>query len=77
MVPEVYWISSTSVSYTHLVSELIERGLIQRNADSQDGRGVSLDLTRTGRALYDEIFPAAVERNEDMLSVLSLIHICP
>ena len=53
------------------VSELIERGLIQRNADSQDGRGVSLDLTRTGRALYDEIFPAAVERNEDMLSVLS------
>jgi DNA-binding MarR family transcriptional regulator len=53
------------------VSELIERGLIQRSADSQDGRGVSLDLTRTGRALYEEIFPAAIERNEDMLSVLS------
>ncbi|MBB1626767.1 MarR family winged helix-turn-helix transcriptional regulator [Achromobacter sp. UMC71] len=53
------------------VSELIERGLIQRSTDSQDGRGVSLDLTRAGRALYEEIFPAAVERNEAMLSVLS------
>ena len=53
------------------VSELIERGLIQRSADSQDGRGVSLDLTRAGRALYDEMFPAAVERNEAMLSVLT------
>lgn len=53
------------------VSELIERGLICRSADSQDGRGVSLDLTRTGRALYEEMFPAAVQRNEAMLSVLS------
>jgi len=53
------------------VSELIERGLILRSADSQDGRGVSLDLTRAGRALYEEMFPAAIERNESMLSVLS------
>ncbi|KRC84518.1 HTH-type transcriptional regulator MhqR [compost metagenome] len=53
------------------VSELIERGLICRSADSQDGRGVSLALTQAGRALYEDMFPAAVQRNDAMLSVLS------
>lgn len=53
------------------VSELIERGLICRSADSQDGRGVSLDLTRAGRDLYDDMFPAAIQRNDAMLSVLT------
>ena len=53
------------------VSDLIERGLIERSADAQDARGVSLDLTRAGKNLYQEMFPAAVERNEEMLAVLS------
>ncbi|WP_417224281.1 MarR family winged helix-turn-helix transcriptional regulator [Achromobacter spanius] len=53
------------------VSDLIERGLIKRSADAQDARGVSLDLTRAGKKLYQEVFPAAIERNEEMLAVLS------
>jgi DNA-binding MarR family transcriptional regulator len=53
------------------VSDLIERGLIKRGADEQDGRGVSLDLTPDGRALYKEVFPDAVARNDRMLEVLT------
>ena len=33
------------------VSDLIERGLIERSADALDARGVSLDLTRAGKKL--------------------------
>ncbi|MBV7486586.1 MarR family winged helix-turn-helix transcriptional regulator [Bordetella sp. BOR01] len=53
------------------VSELIERKLIRRSADAEDGRGISLDLTAAGRRLYQEMFPAAVMRNESLLQVLS------
>lgn len=53
------------------VSELIDKKLIRRSADAQDGRGISLDLTAAGRRLYQEMFPAAVQRNEALLEVLS------
>ncbi|HYG42607.1 MAG TPA: MarR family winged helix-turn-helix transcriptional regulator [Bordetella sp.] len=53
------------------VSELIERKLIRRSADAEDGRGISLDLTAAGRRLYQEMFPAAVVRNESLLEVLT------
>jgi DNA-binding MarR family transcriptional regulator len=53
------------------VTDLISRGLIARDADVQDGRGVQLSLTAQGRALYRKVFPKAVERNEKLLSVLS------
>ncbi len=53
------------------VGELIERGYVKRGADELDGRGVKLDLTPSGRALYRKVFPRAVERNEKMLSVLT------
>ena len=67
----VYAVVGAVVAVLAVVAIIWNVGLIQRSADSQDGRGVSLDLTRNGRALYEEIFPAAIERNEDMLSVLS------
>jgi DNA-binding MarR family transcriptional regulator len=53
------------------VTDLITRGLIDRGADEKDGRGVQLSLTREGRALYRKVFPKAVSRNEELLSVLS------
>lgn len=53
------------------VSDLIARGYIKRDVDAADGRGVSLTLSREGRALYRRVFPKAVERNESMLAVLS------
>jgi DNA-binding MarR family transcriptional regulator len=53
------------------VSDLIERGLLQRDSDETDGRGVQLRLTTQGRALYRKVFPRAVKRNEELLSVLT------
>lgn len=53
------------------VSDLIARGYIKREVDAEDGRGVSLGLSREGRALYRKALPKAVERNEALLSVLS------
>jgi DNA-binding MarR family transcriptional regulator len=53
------------------VSDMIERGLLQRESDESDGRGVQLSLTPQGRTLYRKVFPRAVRRNEELLSVLS------
>lgn len=53
------------------VSDMIERGLLQRESDESDGRGVQLSLTAQGKALYRKVFPRAVRRNEELLSVLS------
>lgn len=53
------------------VSLMIDRGLLQRGADLSDGRGVQLSLTAKGKQLYRKVFPKAVKRNEELLSVLS------
>ena len=53
------------------VSGLIERGLLQRESDASDGRGVQLSLTRAGMQVYRKVFPRAVKRNQELLSVLS------
>lgn len=56
---------------SRIVSGLIERGLLQRSADANDGRGVQLSLTPQGKTLYRKVFPKAVKRNDALLSVLS------
>lgn len=53
------------------VSLMIARGLLQRGSDESDGRGVQLTLTPQGKQLYRKVFPKAVKRNEELLSVLS------
>ena len=50
---------------------MIERGLLQRDSHETDGRGVQLSLTPQGKALYRKVFPRAVKRNEELLSVLT------
>lgn len=56
---------------SRIVSGLIQRGLLHRGADENDGRGVQLSLTPQGKTVYRRVFPKAVERNESLLSVLS------
>lgn len=53
------------------IGELIERGYVKRGTDELDGRGVRLDLTTQGKALYRKVFPKAVDRNERILAVLT------
>lgn len=53
------------------IASLERRGLITRRADDRDGRGIQLSLSPEGEALYAEVFPLALSRNEDLLDALS------
>lgn len=53
------------------VRGLEERGLLARQADATDGRGVVITLTAEGRALVAKVFPIAEERNARLLSCLT------
>ncbi|MDR5752446.1 MULTISPECIES: MarR family transcriptional regulator [unclassified Caballeronia] len=53
------------------VRGLEERGLLAREADVNDGRGVVITLTAQGKALVSQVFPIAEERNARLLSCLT------
>lgn len=53
------------------LAALIERGLVTSAKSDSDGRGVMLNLSREGEALYRKVFPDAVSRNERLLQALS------
>ena len=48
---------------SRVVSGLAKRGLVVREADTSDGRGVRLALSRPGRKLYAGLIRAAAERD--------------
>ncbi len=56
---------------SRIVTGLIERGLLQRHANDEDGRSIHLSLTAKGKNLYRKVFPQAVQRNDTLLSVLN------
>lgn len=56
---------------SRIVSGLIQRELLNRETDENDGRGVQLSLTAQGKTVYRKVFPKAIQRNESLLSVLS------
>jgi DNA-binding MarR family transcriptional regulator len=53
------------------IAHLEERGLIERTSRSQDRRAMGLQLTRTGRRVYLELVPLALERERALLGCLS------
>jgi DNA-binding MarR family transcriptional regulator len=56
---------------SRVVSGLTARGLILREVDTRDGRGVRLTLTVPGRRLYAGLMEAARQRNERLAQRLS------
>lgn len=56
---------------SRVVSGLARRRLVRRGADTQDGRGVRLTLSRSGMKLYEGLIRAAAERNAAFLGCLS------
>ncbi len=56
---------------SRVVTALIERGVILRQTDPNDARGIALSLTDQGRALVAEVFPQAVELNTQLQSCLT------
>ena len=56
---------------SRVVAGLVDRGLIRKQSDASDNRGIRLTLTRSGRRIYDGLIGAARLRNEQLLGVLS------
>ena len=48
---------------SRVVSGLAERRLVVRTVNSEDGRGVQLALSKSGRRLYEGLIEAAAERD--------------
>ena len=56
---------------SRVVSGLTRRRLVLRAADAEDGRGVRLTLSKSGRKLYEGLIGAAAERDEAFRNCLS------
>lgn len=59
------------VTVSRATTALVDRALVRRTASRSDGRSHLLALTGAGRALYDEIAPAALAMEQALLSQLS------
>ncbi len=53
------------------IAHLEERRLIERNSSSGDRRAMELRLSKTGRRLYQELVPLALERERNLLTCLN------
>lgn len=53
------------------VTSLLEHGLIERVENMQDRREFRLAMTRKGQALYEELIPRLLRREEEILSCLT------
>ena len=62
----------TGASTTYVVKKLEERGLMRRRACAEDQRVVFGELTKQGRALIEDVFPAHVERLQLVMAGLSV-----
>jgi DNA-binding MarR family transcriptional regulator len=53
------------------VTALLQRRIVERVANADDRREFRLRLTRKGRALYEELIPRLLRREQEILSCLS------
>lgn len=60
-----------TVAVSRAVTKLMDRGLIDRELDSEDRRRSVLDLSDTGRQLHAEIVPLAMELQAGLLEDFS------
>lgn len=64
-------ILKSSGNMTLVIDNLVKRGLVTRQRDSEDRRRVTIALTADGRGLIDAIFPQHVETVVDEIGVLT------
>ena len=60
----------TSGSMTYVIDKLVRRGLIERKACETDRRVVHAELTKQGRSLIEEVFPAHAALIHDLMDGL-------
>jgi DNA-binding MarR family transcriptional regulator len=53
------------------IASLVKRELIERTCNADDRREMELRLTSSGRAMYTELVPLALERERALISCLS------
>jgi DNA-binding MarR family transcriptional regulator len=53
------------------VTALMEREIVERVENAEDRREFRLRLTRKGRALYEELIPRLLRKEQEILSCLS------
>jgi DNA-binding MarR family transcriptional regulator len=53
------------------VTALMERQIVERVENTEDRREFRLRLTRKGRALYEELIPRLLRKEQDILSCLT------
>ena len=63
---------STSGNIDVVLNNLLEKKMIVKNPDPEDGRRRIVALTEKGRSYVEKCFPGHVERLRELLSVLSL-----
>jgi DNA-binding MarR family transcriptional regulator len=52
-------------------ASLIERGILERNIDSDDRRRAPMRLTDEGKAIYAAVIPRAIESERELLDAVS------
>lgn len=62
----------TSGTMTNRIDRLEARGLVRREPDPQDRRGVRVVLTPSGRACVDSALADLVEREQEILAALTM-----
>jgi DNA-binding MarR family transcriptional regulator len=55
------------------VAHLLKQNLIERVENAEDRRELALQLTRKGRALYEELIPQLLRKEQDILSCLTAL----
>ena len=53
------------------VTALMDRGLVERVENADDRREFALRMTRRGKALYEELIPRLLRREQEILSCLT------
>jgi DNA-binding MarR family transcriptional regulator len=53
------------------IANLVKRDLIERTSNADDRREMELRLTKSGRAMYTELVPLALERERALLASLN------
>lgn len=64
-------VNRTSGAMTHRLYRLERSGLIHRVPDSEDRRGLLVELTRAGLELVEQIAPAHLANERELLAALS------
>lgn len=63
----------SSGTMTNRIDRLVERGLVERRTDPNDGRGILVIMTETGRDRVDSAIALLLEAESELLDGLSIV----